>query len=305
MKEGAIVFVTPDILCEPCAQVIEYKNGFSITNRTDIKTKYGDNITIDWGSDTTRLGTTNNIEINTTNTNKEMTATKYGISAKEALNMQSMILAVTSSNGGWINADRKEIQNYCFPTQEDIDKYKYQFMNLSALAGISESSANNYLKGKGILDGKGKAFLEAAKEHKVNEIYLMAHACLETGNGSSKLAKGVDYNGTTVYNMFGIGAYDSDPINGGAKYAYNHGWTTPNKAIKGGAKFISEEYINRPYFNQNTLYKMRWNPASPGNHQYATDVGWAAKQSVWIQKIYESFADAKVTFELPLYRGTF
>lgn len=61
----------------------------------------------------------------------------------------------------------------------------------------------------------------------------------------------------TVYNMFGIGAYDSDPVGTGSNYAYEMGWDTPEKAIMGGAKWISENYINSSSHTQNTLYEMR------------------------------------------------
>ena len=102
--------------------------------------------------------------------------------------------------------------------------------------------------------------------------------------------------------MFGIGAVDSDPIGKGAQYAYNMGWTSPEKAIMGGAQFISQKYINNYPYNQDTLYEMRWNPASPGYHQYATDIAWATKQAVWMEKLYASFENATLTFDIPVYR---
>ena len=60
------------------------------------------------------------------------------------------------------------------------------------------------------------------------------------------------------------------------------GWTTPAKGIIGGAKFVRQGFISK---GQNTLYRMRWNPRHPGNHQYATDVRWAQVQATTI-KIY-------------------
>ena len=41
------------------------------------------------------------------------------------------------------------------------------------------------LKGKGILAGKGDAFIKAGLTNKINEVYLISHALLETGNGKS------------------------------------------------------------------------------------------------------------------------
>ncbi|MTI47349.1 MAG: hypothetical protein FH761_05890 [Firmicutes bacterium] len=105
-----------------------------------------------------------------------------------------------------------------------------------------------------------------------------------------------------VYNMFGIHAFDRDPIGEGSKYAYKMGWTTPENAIKGGAKWISEKYINNSSHRQNNLYKMRWNPSSPGKHQYATDVRWAINQVRSIKNMYDKFPNANLKFEIPIYK---
>lgn len=228
--------------------------------------------------------------------------TYYGISTIEAYKFQLGIGGKIQRNGKWVSASASEIQQYFIPSEENIKKYKYQFLNLASPAGISEADAKAYLSDKGILKGKEAIFIEAAKKNNVNEIYLMAHACLETGNGTSKLATGVNYKGTVVYNMFGINAVDSDPIGQGAAYAYKMGWTTPEKAILGGTEFISKQYINNYPYNQDTLYEMRWNPASPGRHQYATDIAWATKQAERMEKIYATFTNATVTFDIPVYR---
>lgn len=228
--------------------------------------------------------------------------TYYGISTIEAYKFQLGAGGKIQKNGKWISASASELQKYFIPSTENIERYKFQFLNLASPAGIGEAEAKEYLSNKGILKGKEATFIEAAKKNNVNEIYLMAHACLETGNGTSKLATGVNYKGTVVYNMFGINAVDSDPIGQGAAYAYKMGWTTPEKAILGGAEFISTQYINNYPYNQDTLYEMRWNPASPGRHQYATDIAWATKQAERMEKIYASFNSAIMTFDIPVYR---
>ena len=226
----------------------------------------------------------------------------YGISTAEAFNIQAGVGGKIQKNGKWIWASGNEIKQYFEPTAKNLTDYKFQFLSLAAPAGISEEDAKAYLEDKGILKGQEATFIAAAEANHINEIYLMAHACLETGNGTSKLSKGVVYKGTVVYNMFGIKAVDSDPLGEGAAYAYKMGWTTPEKAIMGGAKFISDEYINNDVYKQDTLYEMRWNPASPGTHQYATDVAWAAKQAIRMKKIYECFKDPAIIFDIPIYR---
>ncbi|MDO9574857.1 MAG: hypothetical protein Q7I94_07685, partial [Candidatus Contubernalis sp.] len=105
-----------------------------------------------------------------------------------------------------------------------------------------------------------------------------------------------------VYNMFGIGAYDSDPIRLGSEHAYKQRWFTPEEAIIGGAKFVGDSYINHPTYKQDTLYKMRWNPATPGTHQYATDIGWAVNQVARVQSLYDQLSTYTLQFDIPKYK---
>lgn len=206
-------------------------------------------------------------------------------------------------NGRFDYASEMETAQYMNPNNYYTDAYKYQFLDLSETNNVSAERLNEYLADKGALKGKGDVFIEAARRYNVSEVYLVAHACLESGNGTSRLANGVDVNGTTVYNIFGINAYDSNPVESGSSRAYEQGWTSVDKAIMGGAQWISEKYINNAEGRQNTLYKMRWNPDMPGEHQYATDISWAVKQSVSIEKIFSSFDDMTLSFEVPVYDG--
>src|SRR5690606_6669478 len=185
------------------------------------------------------------------------------------------------------------------------------------------SLLNNYLKGKGVLEGQGQAFIDAARIHRINDVYLISHALLETGNGNSELARGVqvginalgnaevvtDKNKNKlkeikkVHNVYGIGAYDSCPTSCGAIRAYKEGWTSVEKAIIGGAAFIGNDYIKA---GQNTLYKMRWNPQAMvelgrADHQYATDIAWASKQVRNIYNLYNEIGINTYFFEIPVY----
>jgi len=196
-------------------------------------------------------------------------------------------------------------------SQSDVERYlkvenlmqgadRYQFLDLSTVSKVDARMLDVYLSNKGILKGKGDVFLGAAQTYGINSAYLAIHACLESGGGTSELACGLEYSGRTVYNLFGIGAYDADPVNGGKKYAYEMGWFDIDSAIYGGAKWISENYINA---GQNTLYEMRWNPSKPGTHQYATDVAWAAKQAQTLQTFMEIYPINTLVFDVPVYAG--
>ena len=246
-----------------------------------------------------------NDEVSDLDTEGTVTYTSYDISFPQIIRIQMGLNPPPKiwRNGGMSYATESETAEYMNPNSFYTDAYKYQFLDLSKPNNVSEETLNNYLADKGVMKGMGAAFIEAAKEYNVSEVYLVAHACLESGNGTSQLATGVEVNGTTVYNLIGIGAYDANPVGNGSQRAYSQGWTSVEAAIKGGAKWISENYVNSSDGRQNTLYKMLWNPENPGTHQYATDIGWAVKQAVSIEKIFSSFTDATLSFDVPVYSG--
>ncbi|AGK97878.1 Ig-like domain-containing protein [Clostridium pasteurianum] len=229
--------------------------------------------------------------------------TSYNLLLSDMVNTQiNYGQPVMESGNNWVNADRNTVQHYVDP-MNFMDTYGvYQFLRLDYIQGVTVDDLNKILAGKGVLDGKGAQFLAAAQQSNVNPIYLVSHALLETGNGYSRLATGINVNGQTVYNLFGIGAYDSNANYYGSVYAYNKGWFNVDQAIYGGAQWISGDFINNSQYKQNTLYKMRWNPASPGNHQYATDVRWAYNQVYNIKNLIDMVANPSLEFDIPQYK---
>lgn len=208
---------------------------------------------------------------------------------------------------GWISGNDAVYVN-------DVPKDMYQFMVLSGQAGVTVAQMNKELKGMGILEGHGAAFIEGSKRYNVNELYLMAHAFLETGRGTSPLSRGIWVDTVDgkpvprrkVYNMYGIGAKNQAPNRLGSEMAYKQGWFTPEIAIREGAHWISNGYINHPEYKQDTLYKMRFYPEKLGHwHKYATDVAWAYKQRNQISEIMEYAKHMEgivLKFDIPVYR---
>lgn len=231
----------------------------------------------------------------------------------------------------WVHAHPNDVLYYLNPENFlNDDVLIFQFLDLSAPSGASVDVLNKFLAGKGSLAGQAQAFIDAGKIYGVNDVYLISHAILETGHGTSDLARGVEVgknkegklvlvtdknrNSLTdikkVYNMFGIGAYDGCAVSCGAIRAYQEGWTSPYKAIIGGASFIGNKYIrgdNSYNTIQNTLYKMRWNPIymeqnKKAGHQYATDIGWAAKQVYNMYNLYQQIGIKTLSLEIPVYK---
>ncbi|MFA1821439.1 peptidoglycan-binding protein [Virgibacillus oceani] len=226
--------------------------------------------------------------------------------------------------GTWVDAARADVLYYLDPSNFiDDERQRFQFLDLARTSDASADLLNDYLSGKGILEGRGQSFIDASNTHDVNDVYLLSHALLETGHGSSVLANGVEVGKNqsgklvlvnasnrssltdikTTYNMYGIGAVDGNAHQGGAFRAYEEGWYTPEAAIIGGAGFIGNNYVKA---GQNTLYKMRWNPTSMdengyASHQYATDVGWASKQVTNMYNLYQDLNIFNVYLEIPQY----
>ena len=191
---------------------------------------------------------------------------------------------------------------------------KLQFLRVDKYTdGITASEINSFLNKKvsssNVFYNKGQQFIDAAKKYDIDVVYLVSHCMWETGYGSSTLAKGqtiTTYKGqplnkpVVVYNFFGIGAFDGTANLSGGEYAYKHGWTTIDATIDGSAKWIATNYIKRSGYNQNTVYKMKWNNAT---HQYATDVNWCNGVASVMNGLIGYYEDqSKLTYDIIRYK---
>ena len=256
--------------------------------------------------------------------NVGITTQGYGLSLSQMVALQNDGTHIIGNTG--VAASAADIRTYVDPANfpQGTSGF-FQFLELGSPAGVSVSELNAQLSGYGVLDGQGQAFSDAAYAYGLNEAYLISHAIHETGYGSSRLATGLWYDpktetaydeqkpGTTkVYNMYGIGAYDANPINGGAKTAYEQGWTSVYDAIVGGARVIRGWYIDAnssTLSGQDTLYKMLWHPEWADRygtkpwHEYATDVAWAYAQTHYLTQLYADYSNYSLVFEVPSYAG--
>ena len=191
---------------------------------------------------------------------------------------------------------------------------KLQFLRVDKYTdGITASEINSFLNKKvsstNVFYNKGQQFIDAAKKYDIDVVYLVSHCMWETGYGTSTLAKGqtiTTYKGqalskpVVVYNFFGIGAFDGTANLSGGEYAYKQGWTTIDATIDGSAKWIATNYIKRSGYNQNTVYKMKWNNAT---HQYATDVNWCNGVASIMNGLIGYYDDqSKLTYDIIRYK---
>ena len=199
-----------------------------------------------------------------------------------------------------------------------------QFLDLRYATDVGAGDLDAFIAStssgrSGKLAGLGWAFVSAAQQYGLNEVYLLAHAILESGWGTSNLAMGYRYDGGwidgtwydagTYYNFYGIGAVDSSPLSGGRKLAIINGWNTPQAAVIGAAKWISSNYTYAASYAQPTLYAMKWDYArtsASGNrgwHQYATSTTWADSIARLINQCYEFVGKSNsATYLIPQYQ---
>ncbi|BGE81741.1 N-acetylglucosaminidase [Staphylococcus petrasii] len=200
---------------------------------------------------------------------------------------QSDLVNTVDKNGDFTPASNTEVEQ-AMQIKKNDNNLKY--MDLYHTVPMSKEEVTHILKGKGILEDQANAFIEAQDKYGVNILYLISHARVETNNGKSELAQGIKDGNHQYYNFFGIGAFDEDAIHTGKSYAKEQQWTSPRKAILGGAKFIQTTYFEN---EQRTLYQMRWNPQNPGQHQYASDIEWPDKIATYMKEYYDHFGIKK------------
>jgi len=135
----------------------------------------------------------------------------------------------------------------------------------------------------------GSAFLRAERRTGVNARYLIAHAMLESGWGTSDIAR-------YKHNLFGYGAYDRDP------WRYASRFRTYEQGIIAVAEKIRARYLTpggRWWYGFTTLRGM--------NRYYASDVRWADKIAVLantLDGLVVTLGERRLHFGRPTFADT-
>ena len=210
---------------------------------------------------------------------------------------------------GWYKASSKVVAYYMDPRNflnetsiymfEDLT-FKKQYQTASVVSAIlspTKLPANGFTAG---------IFVKAGELSNVSPVFLASRARQETGNGSDAIT-GTKVLGTKVYNCFNIGAFGgTNPLYNGLLYAYAKGWTTPQKAVEGGAKELSKNYISQ---GQYTGYYQRFNVRNGANkvgtHQYMTNIMAPYSEAVSTKTSYTKYGitSQPLVFEIPIYEG--
>ena len=263
--------------------------------------------------------------------NKKVT-TSYDMTASAYAKEQSKAVPKYNNQTFDENAYQKKITS----TVNDEQYMKidvYHNVNESAFAKKLDELLQN--KNNSVLKGKASAIIAAAKKEKIDPVYLVSQTINESAYGTSALSKKAitkvitgdsvkkDANGnvtgfqkvngkyitktipeTTVYNLYGIKAYDSDPQLCGSSYAYYMGWTSVDKALNGAAQYVADNYIHNTVYQQNTLFKMRYNPKKDNIwHQYSTNPSYAeeiAEHMKNMKSVYDGCSNT-FTYDRPAF----
>ncbi|MGG0728139.1 SH3 domain-containing protein [Bacillus paramycoides] len=154
------------------------------------------------------------------------------------------------------------------------DSYQYfEYMPLRATSTYTGDEIDNFLSKSNAnspLIGLGKYFVSAAEKYKMNAGYLVSHAILESGWGTSRIAQ-------DKKNLFGFRAVDSDPYNGAT------GFKTWEEGIDFCAAYIDKHYLTP---GGNTYNGGNLGDKAEGmNVMYASDENWGQQIASLMHRI--------------------
>lgn len=185
---------------------------------------------------------------------------------------------------------------------------KYKIVMLGDVNGDGKVKATDYMRIKNYIMGDTKLNEYEQKAADVNlDDKVKATDYMKIKNyimGDSEISvPGITY----YYNLFNInatGITTQDIVKNALSKAKEKGWTSIEKCIDGGAKFISGGYISA---GQDTMYFEKFNVVKPTyyTHQYAQDVLYAQNQGTKLRKALESInsTECSFTFVIPIYEN--
>ncbi len=199
-----------------------------------------------------------------------------------------------------------------FLTEKNIFMFESLIYNANQDALVSGILKGSFMDATFTEDGYTKtysnAFIEAAKESGVSSTHLASRALQEMGYKMSSAASGTVPGYEGYYNFYNIGAYSGE--NNyilGLQRAVKEGWNTRQKAITGGAKFISSNYVNN---GKDTLYFQKFNVSSsrktaPYTYEYMTNIMAPSSESVSIYNSYlnKGRLNDAFSFKIPVYNS--
>lgn len=218
-------------------------------------------------------------------------------------NDKAVIMEVVNNN--WLKIQHSNVIGYvdsaCFTNINPNGPTSYNFeagveysreellasldfnMDLSKPSGLSLAQFQKILSGnpgdkQGVLASNAEYFYYAERQYGINGVYLASMAIHEGGWGTSKIAN-------DKKNLFGYGAYDSNPYGGASAFS------TYAEGIDLVARVLVKNYLNpkgTEIYDGQIASGMYYNgPTLTGvNTRYATDKNWANAVFKWMTYLY-------------------
>lgn len=198
----------------------------------------------------------------------------------------------SSSSTGWV---KKESTTYINPNSSYNDADGSQMSKAELLRNLSFNMALNKPSGLSLeqfkkvlsdsrdvnkkFENNAEYFYYIEKQYNINGIFIAAIGIHESAWGTSKIAR-------DKLNLFGYGAYDSNPYNG----AYT--FSNISESIDLMARVLTKYYLNpagTKIYNSETAVATYYNgPTVSGvNTRYATDKNWANAVYNYMKYLYE------------------
>ena len=238
-------------------------------------------------------------------------------------------------NGTWYCASPQAVGYYMDARNWLRESYIFSFETLSydrttqTLDGVQKILAGSFLDRSSITyyDTNGnqhtinksyaQIIMEAAADSGVSPYHLASRIRQEQAEGSGLISGRFTYtdsNGNTAYdlrgyyNYFNIGATGSGStriIINGLTRAKSEGWTTPELAIKGGARFLATDYIAN---YQDSLYLQKYQVDSAGglySHQYMQNISAPFSEGYNTYTAYKSLGMLNYSFNfiIPVFEN--
>ncbi len=235
---------------------------------------------------------------------------------------------ISLDGGGWYQANDQTLAYYLDPRNFLNEKNIFMFESLKYdsethnIEGVNAFLKNTFMADKEIYKSEtenvkySQAYMDAATSSGASPYHLVSRTIQEVGKNGSGSTSGTYTGYEGYYNFYNINASSgSNPIANGLKYAsgknvstsekdkYNLPWDNQYKAIVGGAKWISDGYINK---KQDTLYYQKFNVVNKvWTHQYMTNIMAPQTESANIYKSYYNLGivDDSYTFIVPYFRN--
>lgn len=224
--------------------------------------------------------------------------------------------------GNWYYASEAALKLYLDPRNGLTEKGIFQFELLlyneeyHTEQAVADFLNNTFMNDSAFAPGTemtyARIFWSVATEEtrRVSPFHLVARVLQEQGRGTSPLISGTYPGYEGYYNYFNVsasGTTNQQVIESGLRYAKEHNWNNAYQAIRGGADFISANYIRK---GQDTLYLQKYNVNPDGHyavytHQYMQNISAAATEAANVKKLYEQShaLDNSFVFKIPVYEN--